>query len=594
VSFTHGGYFPREWGWALLVLALASLLAVLVRDRLPAGRLELAAVLLLLAFVAWTALSTVWSVSAAQPVLAAERALVYATALPAMLLAVRGRSGAPLVAGAVAGAAAVCLYAVAGRLAPGTLTAYPPSDSYQLQEPIGYWNGLAALAAIGAVAAAVSAAEPLSRAWRAAAAATLPLLVVTLYLTFSRGGAVALLAGLCAAVVLVRSRLHFLVVVAMLAPAAAVATWFASRHRALTHSGATLATARAEGWRVGVVLLVCVVLAATVAALVLPELERCVAVPRRVQRAVGASLLALVVLAAAAVVVREGGPSGLASRVSSSFTSSLPSTGGDLNRRLTSFSSDGRADYWRIAWREVRAHPLLGGGAGSYVRFWHRYRPTSYETQNAHNLYLETLAEEGPVGLALLVGAFAMPLVAALRRRGRAGAAAGGAAFAAYAVHAALDWDFQIVAVTFAALLCAAAALTAARADERGPALTPRLRYPLAAAAAAVAAIAIAFQAGNSALANASDALGRGDLARAERLGERARTWQPWSYEPWQLLGEVSLAAGRRAEARRRLQEALRRDPQDWAAWADLADASSGPARRHAAARARELSPRGP
>jgi hypothetical protein len=558
------------------------------------GPPEIATVVLLLAFAAWTALSTVWSVSSAQPVLASERALVYATALPAMLLAVRGRSGMPLVAGVLAGASAVCLYAVAARFAPGTLTAYRPSDSYQLQDPIGYWNGLAILASVGAVAAATTAAETAWRAGRAAAAGAVPLLVVTLYLTFSRGGVLALLAGLCAAIALARARLHLLFVLATLAPPAAVATWFTSRHRALTHAGASLASARGEGWHVGVALLVCVAVVAATAAVVVPELERRVVVSDRVRRVVAAVLLALVALGVVAVVVRAGGPAAVASRVSSSFTRSLPDTGGDLNRRLTSFSSDGRADYWRVAWREVRAHPLLGGGAGSYPRYWHRYRPTSYETQNAHNLYLETLAEEGPVGLALLLAAFALPLVAAFRSRGRPGATAGAAAFTAYAVHAALDWDFQIVAVTLAALACAAAALVAARRDAAARELRPRLRYTAAAALVVVAGLAIAVQAGNSALADGTDALDRGDLPRAEQLGERARTWQPWSYEPWQLLGEVSLAAGRRAEARQRLERAVDRDPQSWAVWADLAAASRGADRRHALARARALSPRGP
>src|SRR5205823_1520359 len=220
-------------------------------------------------------------------------------------------------------------------------------------------------------------------------------------------------------------------------------------------------------------------------------------------------------LAAVGVLVRAGGPAGISDRVSTSFSRSLPNTGGDLNRRLASFSSDGRADYWRVAWREVRAHPVLGGGAGRYERYWHRYRPTAYEALNAHNLYLETLAELGPLGLALLVAAFCVPFVAAMRSRGRPGVTAAAAGLSAYLAHAALDWDFQIVAVTLAGIFCAAALLVAARDDRPGRLLTTRARAGALAVCVALVAAAIAIQAGNSALADGQAALDRGDSATA-------------------------------------------------------------------------------
>jgi O-antigen ligase len=122
-----------------------------------------------------------------------------------------------------------------------------------------------------------------------------------------------------------------------------------------------------------------------------------------------------------------------------------------------------RPTYWRVGWHEYRDNPALGSGAGTYVRFWSGTQsPTGRIALDAHNLYLETLAELGPVGLALLVAALALPLLA-IRRRG---AAVAGAAYVAFLVHAGIDWDWEMPAVTLAGLGCAAALLVAQREDQ--------------------------------------------------------------------------------------------------------------------------------
>jgi len=150
------------------------------------------------------------------------------------------------------------------RLIPGSVTAYPPAGGYQLQEPIGYWNGLAIIAAIGALVAVGVAAEGTRRAARAFAAGTLPLLLSALYLTFSRGGWLALAAGLCVAVLITRRRLHLLAVgvACMLTPAAAI--WFAAGQPSLTHESSSLAAARSAGWKFAVVLVLCSLAAAAI------------------------------------------------------------------------------------------------------------------------------------------------------------------------------------------------------------------------------------------------------------------------------------------------------------------------------------------
>ena len=81
---------------------------------------------------------------------------------------------------------------------------------------------------------------------------------------------------------------------------------------------------------------------------------------------------------------------------------------------------------------------------------------------DAHSLYLETLAELGLVGLGLLVLVLAPPLAGAFR--GASAAAAGG--YVAFLVHAGVDWDWEMPAVTIAGLFCGAALMNNCRAGR--------------------------------------------------------------------------------------------------------------------------------
>ena len=79
----------------------------------------------------------------------------------------------------------------------------------------------------------------------------------------------------------------------------------------------------------------------------------------------------------------------------------------------------------------------------------------------------------------------------------------------------------------------------------------------------------------------------------ARESARRAQAWAPWSHEPWQLLGEAQLAAGKDAEARRSLAQAIRRAPEEWRLWFDLAIVSDAPQARVAITHASELNPLG-
>ena len=567
IGFANGGYFPSEWGWAALGFALLALLAVLVRERVAIAPVEWAAVLALAAFAVWTLLSVVWSPSSAQPVLAFERTCVYVLALVAVLLVSTGRGSAPgLVGGVLAGIAVVCGYGLRTHL-----------DGVRLSEPIGYSNGVGILAVVGLLIALGLAANAGDRRARALAFGAVPLLATALHLTFSRGSWLALGAGVCVAFMVDARRLHLLAVLALAIPTPALFI--------------LLGGARATGPQLEVAVVTCSVVALGIG-WALPGVEARVRVSARGRRVVGAIGVLGVAAALVGAVALAGGPAEIAARTHRSFSRQLPATGSDLDRRLFSASGNGRAAYWRVAREEFIAHPLLGGGAGSFARYWELLRPTGLQTLNAHNLYLETLAELGPVGLALLLAAFAVPFVAVFRARGRPATTAGAAAFAAFAVHAALDWDFQLVAVSLAALFCAAAILVSAR--DRAPAPPRSGRRWLAACALATAGVlAIVAQVGNSALAQSRAAVDRDDPAQAARLARRAERWQPWSFEPLQVLGEAQLADGRLAAGRAALRRALELDRTNASLWLDLAAASTGRARSTALAEARRLDPKG-
>jgi O-antigen ligase len=150
-----------------------------------------------------------------------------------------------------------------------------------------------------------------------------------------------------------------------------------------------------------------------------------VRVPRRI------AIAGALVLAVAALL--------LARPVYQRFQSPAPDTRNVS--RLATVSGHGRTTLWHAALREGAHHPLAGGGAGS----WRREAAGKNLPANAHSLELETFAELGVLGLLALAAFFV-----SVPRRGAAYAA-----FAAWLLVSAVDWDWQLPAVTGAAVLCA-------------------------------------------------------------------------------------------------------------------------------------------
>jgi len=154
----------------------------------------------------------------------------------------------------------------------------------------------------------------------------------------------------------------------------------------------------------------------------------------------------------------------------SSFVRILGLDGGDL--------SNGRIHFWGIALRIFAAHPLLGAGLDAFGVAFTRYDtwPGIYRIEQAHNDYLQTLADAGLAGFAC-VAVFIYLLfkkgIAAITT-GRAGlrrSAAVGALCGCFGilVHSFFDFPLRTPSNAFFFLLLTAIAVTSARSDHGSP-----------------------------------------------------------------------------------------------------------------------------
>jgi O-antigen ligase len=124
--------------------------------------------------------------------------------------------------------------------------------------------------------------------------------------------------------------------------------------------------------------------------------------------------------------------------------------------RLTNVTSN-RYEYWRVAATAFRDEPLAGVGSGGFRVVWLQERPIRETVRDAHSLEFEIAAELGLVGLlalALMIGGTAAAARRALVRR-RALAAGPAAALVVWSLHASIDWDWQMPAVTLPAIVLA-------------------------------------------------------------------------------------------------------------------------------------------
>lgn len=594
LGLMHGGYFETTWGWGSLLCLWLVMVTLLSSDQICIGSWDLCFLGGLALFLAFTAVSSWWSIAPAAPIRELERGvLIFSSVLAVTLLSPRRMR--PVLGGVLAGIAIVACYGLMTRLFPTRFGTFDAIAGYRLADPLGYWNALGLFSAMGVLLALGFAARARTLYARGLGSSLPVLLCPVMYFTFGRGAWLALGVGLAAALAIDSRRLQLSFSVLATAPLPALAIWMCSRQPDLNRRTAGLADATAEGKRLAFIL-VALTVSATVVGPALQLAERKLDVGRGLRRAYGGALLVLTIGLTVLGIVSFGGPREVVSRAYGAFKAPPVSVSSSnaLNGRLFSLSSNGRLDQWRVAIDDFRAHQWLGSGAGTYEYAWMTNRPVGRKVRDAHSLYVEVLAELGPIGLGLLLLTFAVPILAACRARRHPLAPIALGAYLAYAAHAGVDWDWEMPAVTIAGLLCGAAVLVAARSNANTRLINKPMRLVVATGTAALAAFAFVGLMGNLAIAASSNAASSRNWQESARRAQDAKQWMPWSSDPWRLEGEAQYVLHQDAAARVNFRKAASKDPNNWLVWADLATVSPHGAWRAPARRALELNPLAP
>lgn len=582
-----GGYdvVPRQtaavviW-WAILLGAL------LLRRDLPKPTLPLSLATAALAGLAlWAAATIGGSLSTERSAIEIARWTAYLAPLMLVGWILPRNQWRSVVAGATVGAVTICLLALGDRLSPGLLsdtrTVVFLNTRTRIAEPLDYWNALGSWGVMTSLLLLSIGSHARSAVVRGTALLSVPAIGVVIYLTSSRSSLLAAVVGIAVLVALARNR--WTLILQLLAAAAAIGLSIAT-----TDGQPQIALATGDAGA-GTVLLAVVgsglALAAVGALTAVFGADR-LRVPAhhaKIATIVGGIAAVLVV---AALGVSKGGDAW------DRFSTVEDQTVTGSQSRLTMLNNGNRVEQWRVAldaWKEDR---WTGQGAGTFELIYNREGSDSQFVRDAHSAPLETLAEQGLVGLALLLTFMGSALTLgylAVRRaadewdRGIAAGATG--AVGAFLVGSCFDWFWEVgalamLAITLVAALGAAAAVRAtgdapsdasAPVDESTPASPAgRRRAPwvLTIGLVTVAVVALLVQlpglVGTSEIRRSQEAVRAGDFTEARDRADRAIDTMPWASSPFLQRALVDEQAGELEPAIQSLKLAARRDPYDW------------------------------
>jgi len=491
LGFDQGGYFPASFipAAAIAFIALAVLLVYPARTRFSTP--ALVAIGSLAAFACWTGLSRAWSVVPDVPLLDMQRAMLYVALFGLALLAADSGRNARLLVWCVLGVIVVIVGAgLLSRLQPDLVASSMEAQifAYRIDHPLQYWNAYGALASVGAVLATGLAADARGIAvLRATAAGAAVLLLVAMYLSLGRGAWAALILGLVLLVVIAPNRGSLLLTLVIAGGAAIVAILRLRGYPALVQDPKAGSGQAAQGniftrELVALVLLAVVAQAVTAFIRLTPLLERQMKVLRRYALIGGGTLVILA--AVGGYVVKGAEVEGTTTTAVNDATDWLdrqwqdfldPTTSPEAGTARLTSAKGARSDGYRVAIDGFEERPLIGGGAGSFEVRYARDRDIDTKIRDAHSLPLETLGELGAVGMLVLLG-FLGAVVLAVRRalagRGSirsAEAAAVAAAFTVWFVHACVDWDWEMPALTGTVVALTAALFSRGRRRSSRP-----------------------------------------------------------------------------------------------------------------------------
>jgi tetratricopeptide (TPR) repeat protein len=561
-ALAQGLFEPTAYAGASIVI-WAAVIAGLVGRALPAAPVGRAAAVagICLALTAVLATASVWWAS--DQGRAFEEAVRVSFYLSLFTLAVCTASDggrAQWVSGLTIGLAAVSLLGLFSYLQPGILESGDqgggvPNAAGRLSYPIGYWNGFGGLLAVAVTLLAYAGARAPSRSMRSVAVALLPVTLLSVWLTDSRGSMIAVVIGVVVLVGTSPDRRRQLLVLVLGALGAALLI-VAAEHLSDLRSGVNDAARRADGDRMSALALLVASMTGAGAWVLAGRRPRL-----RVPRPVRVGLVVLVGLAVCAGVVAADPPkrfSEFKAQPKISQPGAAPTGPG--------FSSDGRWQYWSEALDAFDSAPLAGLGAGGYEAWWAQHTPLALFIRNAHSLPLQQAADLGSSGIALFLG-FVVAAGVAVRRRLAAGRGGDAGVLTAVLIAAgfcaAIDWTWEIPVVFGPAVICAG--LLTASAPSR-----PLARNAYWLGAGTLAAAWLAMVAGGLVVLTEIELRQSRDAADAGRVQEGinrandAHTVQPWSAEPYTQLALLEEQGGNLDQAVAELKQAEQRDSEDW------------------------------
>ena len=600
LSFNQGGFFPDSTGLAAIGFAAALVLRTTLAEHPFAGYNRRLAVLLvaLTFFALWQLASALWSHDLARALDEYDRSLLYLLAFA--LFGSLPRSPARLrwlIRSLTAGMTAVCLAGLLSRVLPHL---WPTATSFyasRLNYPLTYWNAEGLLAAVASIFLIhLAASEHEHPAARVLGAIFVPATAATLLLTFSRGALAVAIIGVVVYLLIGRPRAILGAAVALL-PTTAISLHAAYAAELLASSTPTSALAVVQGRHVAVTVAWCMIAAGVLRAATLPVdawLSRTLTgvrgprIPRRaaVLSCGLAAVVALLVLVISGVVAREW----------NSFAHAEPRT--TLTRsRLTDPGGGNRVEMWRIALHAFRDRPLLGYGAGTYESTYAQRRTTDISVIDAHSLYAQTLAELGIVGfIPLAIAVLGSVLLLASRSRGsdRTAYAALFAATLAWAIHAGVDWDWEMPAATLWLFIAAGSGLASTRMPTEAHMAQPRNRTPMSVGWLVLAIAPLLIGVSYQRLRVSAADFSAGNCVKARQSAFSSISLLAARPEPYEILSFCDLQLGFPVEGLQAAQKAVHYEPNNWNYRYGLAIAlaENGADPRPAAERALKLDPK--
>lgn len=523
----------------------------------------------LIAFATWTLVSGSWSGSSSRAVLAYNLVLLYAGVF--VLIGVLGRSGARatvLVYSLTAVSVGISVVAAATWLAPDLATIDSDIPRIRLSWPTSYWNTAGLIAALAVVwSFSLSCSSTVPPRVRVLAAMATPIPAATLIFSVSRGAAAVAILGIALAIIMIRSSATP-GGVASAAPALVLSSAIALHVKGLNVANPA-AHAVDAGHRAGILLVAVACLAAALRIALLWLDTRLAGArprwtPRQSRVAVGA---AIGVLAVAFVAL--GGPGRVRAAVHKFVAPETSVVPGNLpaSQRLTQLGSNGRIDEWHVAWVDgFLRHPLDGTGAGTYATLSTRYASTAERVLNAHSLYIEELGELGIIGGGLVIMIVASILFALARRARGAERQIWAPLFVGsvmWAVHAGVDWDWQMPAIT--AWVFAAGGLALALPVDRASLETqPAARFAIVLGCLLLTITPVEIWRSQTQIIKAVNEFEQGHCLLAEDAALASNAALSSRPEPFELISYCEAGVQRYPLALSAINAAEIRDPQNW------------------------------